>query len=131
METPLIYVDAGIFIAAALNNGEEGKTARDLIFNQPIATSSLTFTEILGTVTKLAGREQAKWMCGKFLAASKLQILQTNAQTASFTFENFNTTPLNPRQAAHLACMQQHEITLIASKDPEFDKINGIKRVKI
>ncbi len=132
MEETLTYVDSEIFVAAAVDNGEKGKTAVDFVFQQsPLATSAFTFSEIIRTITKVSGKSQAVWASEKLSNVSHIAILPIDAQIIKKSIELYKTTNLNIRQTIHLATMQVNNITQIASLDPAFDKVKGIKRVKI
>ena len=132
MENPLIYVDPSLLVSVAVDFNKQGESARRFLFNYPsLTTSTLTFSDALTTITRIAGKEQAIWMCEKFTKLPNMAILQNNELISRQTIENYKTLPLTPRQAMHLASMQSNNITQIASLDVNFDKIKGIKRVKL
>ncbi len=128
----VVYLDSTIFITAATNTGKEGERARKFILNSAgLFTSELSFVEALRGITKKMGKEQACWTCERFFKLPKLSILPGDFEVTKRTIENYKTTNLEPRLAMHLAYMQINEINQIASLDPAFDKVKGIKRVKL
>ncbi|MFH0713336.1 MAG: hypothetical protein V1722_02260 [Candidatus Micrarchaeota archaeon] len=132
MEAPLIYVDTTIFTESAIYATLEGSNCRKFIFSYPcLATSPLTFTDALTTITRISGKQQAMWLCDRLAKMPSLSILQSNELVIFKTLENYQTTQLSPKKSMHLAYIQLNNITQIASLDPEFDKIKGVKRVKI
>jgi len=133
METAQVtYVDSTLFIAAAVYSNEIGKAALNFVFNHPqLVTADSTFIEALRSITRRMGKEQAIWMCEKFARLTNLSILAGNAQISAQLIQNYHATGLSPSLSMHLAYMQVNGITQIASLDPAFDKISGIKRVKL
>ncbi len=132
MEAPVIYADTTIFTATAIYNTKEGEWSRKFIFTYPtLATSPLAFTDALTTITRISGKEQAIWLCDRFAKLPNIRILPSGAQIVRQVIENFKTTPLSAKKATHLAYMQVNFITRIATLDSEFDKVTGIKRVKL
>ncbi|MDP3741831.1 MAG: type II toxin-antitoxin system VapC family toxin [Candidatus Micrarchaeota archaeon] len=132
MEAALIYIDATILEAAALSLTVEGDAARKLLFANPtVATSTLSFYDLLASISKKAGKDQAIWMCEKYASLPNLSILQSSRHVALQAIENYKSTTLTPGKAMHLAYMQVNGINQIASLDSDFDKVKRIKRVKL
>lgn len=131
MENAVIYLDPSFLKEAALFDTKQGEAARQFIFSYPsLVTSTSTVTEALMAITQTAGKEYAIKMCGHFVKLPNLSFIQSEARVALQTIENFKTTTLSARNSMHLAYMQTNNITKIASLDPAFDKVKGVKRVK-
>lgn len=132
MEETQTYVDHEAFVDAALDNDEKGNAALAFIFKQaPLATSAFTFSETIRMMTKLSDKPRAVWASEKLCKVAHLDILPLNAEIVRKAIEIYKTSNLNIRQAIHVATMEVNGITQIASPDPAFDKIKGIKRVKL
>ncbi len=132
MENAVIYVDPSIIISAAVDFNEQGEKSRSLLFNYPsFASSILAFSDALTTITRISGKQQAIWMCERFAKLPNLSIVQSSIMLTRQAIENYKNQPLTPRQAIHLAYAQVNGITQIASLDVVFDKVKGIKRVKL
>jgi len=132
----MIYLDANIFIYAAINNNKEGKICRDILskvaFKKTIAnTSLLTWDELFYAIRREKGRDKAIEEGKAFLKFPNLVFIKTDSgviDKAQELIENYN---IKPRDAIHAATTIINNIYEIISDDPDFDKIKEIKRTKL
>ncbi len=129
-----MYLDANVFIYAALDNGDTGNAARDLlkkIENKAIvaAVSPLVFDEVIWVVQKVAGREDAKKI-GQGMLSLPLSWLDVGYTSIQHSMVHYNAG-LNPRDAIHIGIMTDYNMNVIVSEDKDFDKIQTIVRKTI
>ena len=132
----MIYLDANIFIYAAINNNKEGKICRDILskvaFKKTIAnTSLLTWDELFYAIRREKGRDKAIEEGKAFLKFPNLVFIKTDSgviDKAQELIENYN---IKPRDAIHVATMKLQNIKNIISEDKDFDRIIDIKRIDI
>ena len=129
----MIYMDANVFINAAVGLGELGKTCRnilDLVENKNgiVSTSALTFDEVLWKLRNFMGYAEAI----KSVRATMelpIHIIQINANTIYEALNIAENFKLKPRDAIHASCMFQENISQICSTDSDFDVLNYIERI--
>ena len=64
-------------------------------------------------------------------AIQNLSILNVAGSTALDALDYIETENLKPRDAFHVAIMKSNKINEIASDDQDFDRVKGIKRIKL
>jgi predicted nucleic acid-binding protein len=94
------------------------------MLNKNTVTSALTWDEVVHHTRKQIGKEEAIKTAKGFLNSHTI-ILPVSKETLQIANDFFPT--LNPRDSIHLACMKQHGLKTIATKDNDFKKIKGIK----
>ncbi|MBI5553228.1 MAG: type II toxin-antitoxin system VapC family toxin [Candidatus Diapherotrites archaeon] len=132
----MIYIDANVFVYAILDSAKTGNAARKIIGaiqegKTSAGTSALTFDEIVFVVRKNRGGEAALTAGETFIRMNNLRIFPTDRETITRAIEQIRKYGLHPRDAIHLATMEQHQLTEIISEDRDFEKITKIKRTTL
>lgn len=132
----MIYLDANVFLAAALHKGDTGKKAKTLLRqvqtgSTAAATSALTYDEVYWLVKKYRGRDDALMSAGALLMLPNLTILDVTVEAIWRAHKLLEDYALDPRDAIHAACALTRGIKTVVSDDGHFDRIKGIKRVSI
>jgi len=129
----MIYLDANVFLNAALNREKEGEKARDIIRKLQkgeiaAATSALSFDEVFWIVKKHRDFNKALKATKALLEIPNLIFLEVNDETLWSAYNLAEKYRLDPRDAIHLASALNHGIFTIVSEDEDFDKVKEIKR---
>lgn len=127
------YLDANVFIYAALYEGEKGKKARKLIKKvregEEVAfTSALTFDEFFWIVKKERGFDSALEAGKALLETPNLTFLEVDDTILWQAYNFIKKYKLDPRDAIHLSCVFVHGIFTIISEDEDFDRVKEVKR---
>jgi predicted nucleic acid-binding protein len=128
------YADSNLFIYAATNTEGIGKKAKTILEKTKqgkikLYTSALTIDEFLWRVKKEVGREDAANAAQIFFTFPNLELIDCTAIILQNSISSFKIDKLDPRDAIHLATMRQKNIKTIYSTEPDFDKIQNIKRI--
>lgn len=130
------YLDANVFVYAMREDepAESAKARRflDRVFTDgnDVFTSVLTWDEIVWSFEKLKEKEKGDAAGEKFLHFPQLELLPVTPQIIWGAQQLKHNFKLNPRDAIHAATAILKNIPTIASFDPDFDKIKGLKRVE-
>lgn len=132
----MIYLDANVFLAAALHKGDTGRKAKALLRrvqegSTAAATSALTYDEVYWLVKKHRGRDDALMSAGALLMLPNLAILDVTVEVIWRAHKLLEDYALDPRDAIHAASALTKGIKTVVSEDADFDKIKGIKRTSI
>ena len=132
----MIYLDATVFLNAALNSGKIGSLARDLLGKTqtgeaPAATSALTYDEIFWVVRKYRGFDAALETGKTLLGMPNLKILPVDVDVLWKAHELGTKHKLNPRDAIHAACALVNGIRTMISEDPDFDRVEEVERISL
>ncbi len=130
------YIDSNVFIYAVISDElSEQKAAhsKKILYriadgSLEAATSVLTWDELVWIVRKLSTPETAQKEGRQFLEFPNLKLLQIDAKTLEKAQSMIERYSLKPRDAMHIACAIQNNITHIISDDGDFDKITEITR---
>lgn len=132
------YLDANLFIYAALSPKTEqaGILARKIltrVFEGKLAaaTSSLTWDEVVWVIRKIEGEKVAASEGAKFLSFPKLVILSVSESVIFKAQELVENIRIKPRDAIHAACCIENGIEEIVTNDPDFDLVEGVKKVSL
>ncbi|MDI6655120.1 MAG: type II toxin-antitoxin system VapC family toxin [Candidatus Hydrothermarchaeota archaeon] len=130
------YLDANFFVFALLDNTKLGENARAL--QQEIiegkhstVTSSLTLDEILWVLVRNNRRELIEEVIDDIYHMPNLTIVATSAAAPKTAVKYIQKYNLKPRDAIHLAVMEELKIKEIISDDVNFDGVRGVKRIGI
>lgn len=129
----MLYLDANVFIFAALNTEEYGGKALALLKKiqqgevQAI-TSALTFDETFWEVKKNRGIEKALETAEAMLNFPNLEIISADREVVSSALQIIREYHLAPRDAIHAATALMKKAETMVSTDPHFDKIKKLKR---
>ena len=129
----MLYLDANIFIFAALNTEEEGAKAVALLEKiqqgeEQAITSALTFDEVFWEVKKNRGIEKALETAEAMLNFPNLEIVPADREIASSALQIIRQYHLAPRDAIHAATAMSEKVDFIMSTDAHFDKVKELKR---
>jgi predicted nucleic acid-binding protein len=135
----MLYVDSNVFIYPVVYDEKFVKSARICkkilikIARGEIeaATASLTWDELVWVVRKTLGVEESNIEGKNFLKLPNLKILDVSESTLRYAQKILTENKLKPRDAIHAACALENKINKIITDDPDFDKIKGIKRIKL
>ena len=132
-EPAVLYLDANVFIFAALNTEEYGGKALALLKKiqqgevQAI-TSALTFDEIFWEVKKNRGMEKALEAAEAMLNFPNLEIISADREVISTALQIIRKYHLAPRDAIHAATALMKKAETLVSTDSHFDNIKELKR---
>ena len=128
----MLYLDANIFIFAAINTEELGAKARALLRRiqlgeEKAETSALTFDEVFWVIKK-HNLEIAFETCEALLNFPNIEIVPANRETAISAVRIIRECGLRPRDALHAATAIAEKADCIVSTDSHFDRVKGLKR---
>ena len=129
----MIYVDASLFVFAALNTENVGDEARSLLRDVQTgkleATSSaLTFDELVWAVKRYRTSEDAIASGEAFLNMPRLRLVDVDGNILARALALMRKYQLDPRDSIHAASALAEGAELIISTDKHFDKIKEIRR---
>jgi len=132
-DTIVLYLDANVFIFAALNTEEEGNKAVALLKRiqqgeVKAITSVLTFDEVFWEVKRNRGMEKALETAEAILNFPNLEIVSADREVASSALQIIREYHLSPRDAIHAATAIAEKADIIVSTDTHFDKVKGLRR---
>lgn len=127
------YLDASLFIAAALDPGPTGDRCRALLRRVrtgelAAATSALTWDEIAYVVGRRRGREVGLDAGRRLLAITHLRLVPVDAEVLRGADREARAHGLRPRDALHVASAQKAAATAIVSEDRDLDRVPGMPR---
>ena len=129
----MIYLDANVFIYAAVSEKTRGERCRSLIKGisegkENAATSALTFDEVLWRVKKERGKDAALLVGKAMLEMPNLTLLDVTGEILWEAYRLIRDYGLDPRDGIHAACCLKAGATKMISEDSDFDKVREIKR---
>ena len=129
----MIYLDAGVFVYAALSQQAIGRRARSLLQKvndgkQAAASCTLAFDEVVWVVGKNRSREDAVNAGAAFLALPNLKLLAVNQDSLFSALTLMRRYSLDPRDAIHASTAIVNGCTEIVSADTHFDPLVEIPR---
>ena len=132
----MTYVDANVFIFAAVDPGELGQAARQILAQiirgkLPATTSALTYDEVVWGIRKAFDKEKSYLAGELFLQLPHLLIQEANRKVVMEAHHLMKHHNLKPRDAIHLATMSVTNEKHIISEDPDFDHLLGIVRIPL
>ena len=132
----MLYLDAGVFIYAALNRQSIGTRARSLIQRvaegrEEAASCALSVDEVVWVVGKNRSREDALAAGRAFLTVPNLKILPVNQDALLSALTLMRRYELDPRDAIHASTALLNRCTAIVSADAHFDVVVEIPRKMI
>jgi len=132
----LLYLDAGVFIYAALSREGIGKRARSLLQKvqdgrEEAASCTLAFDEVLWVVGKHRTREDAIAAATAFLSLPNLKLLSVNQDSLFSALSLMRRYSLDPRDAIHASTAIINRCSAIVSADPHFDYVAEVPRKPI
>lgn len=95
------------------------------------ATCYLAWAEVVSALTRYPGPETALDKGRKLLSFPRLKFLKLDAPVVSYAQDLIGKYRITSRHAVHAACALQNYCREIISSDPEFDKVEELKRIPI
>ncbi len=130
-----MYLDANFFIFSNFDQTSRGENARKLqetiITGAKALTCSLTLDEVMWVMIKNKKKEALRETIEDIYAMPNLAIKEVSASIPLDALSLMDLFRLKPRDAFHAAVMKSNGITEIASDDPDFDRVKGIKRIRL
>ena len=128
----MLYLDANVFVYAAINTQKFGEKARSLLQKiqrgeEKAETSALTFDEVFWAVKK-HNLELAFEACQALLNFPNLEIIPADRELASSALQLIKECRLGPRDAIHAATAIAEKADCIVSTDADFDGVKGLRR---
>jgi predicted nucleic acid-binding protein len=130
-----MFVDANIFMTAALASGPKAERCRAFLRRvesgeQRAITSVLVLDEVLKVIENgCASREKAAARTRKFATLPNLRVCEVTQRHFLDSLEFFGQG-LEPRDALHVAVALGNSAEKILSYDRDFDSVRKIKRVE-
>ena len=127
------YLDASLFIAAALDPGPTGDRCRALLRkvragDVPAATSALTWDELAFVVGRRRGRGAGLDAGRRLFAITHLRLIPVDAEILRGADQAARAHGLRPRDALHVSSAERVRAASIVSDDRDLDGIPGLPR---
>ena len=127
------YLDASLFISAALDAGRVGEASRALLRrvrdgDMEGATSALTWDELAFVVGRRLGRAAGLDAGRQLLAITHLRIVPVDPELLRAADRTARDRGLRPRDAIHVASARRSGATAIVSEDRDLDGVPGLTR---
>jgi predicted nucleic acid-binding protein len=128
----VLYLDANIFIYAAINTQELGEKVCALLKKiqlgeEEAETSVLTYDEVFWALKK-HDWELAFQVCEAFLDFPNLKIIPTDRELAFSALRLVRECRLDLRDALHAATALAEKADYLVSTDAHFDRVKGLRR---
>lgn len=128
-----MYIDSNIFIFAAEDQGEMGKTCRKIISlieegKIICASSYLVIDEVIWVLKKRIGKNKSIKIVNAIMSLP-IKWLEVDRRTIMQMIETFEASYLDPRDSLHVSSMKIAGISTIISEDGDFDSIENIERI--
>jgi predicted nucleic acid-binding protein len=129
----VLYLDANIFVFAALNTQKEGSKAVALLRKiqqgeEQAITSALTLDEVYWEVKKNRGMDKALETAEAMLNFPNLEIISADREVISSALQIIRQYHLAPRDAIHASTAIAEKVDTIVSTDADFDKVKELRR---
>jgi predicted nucleic acid-binding protein len=129
----MIYIDANVFVLAALNTERTGNEARALLRrvqegDLEAASSALSFDELVWVVKRNRTLDDAITSGEAFLDMPGLKLVNLDADLLAKSLALMREYRLDPRDSIHAASALKEEAEAIISTDRHFDRFKEIKR---
>ena len=128
----MIFADSSYFIGIAREKDRWHKDALRVAErnNEALLISDLIISESVTLVGSLEGGKAGKILYEYFVDNCKIAFIDSDLlENAMQTFLMYDGT-LSLADEASVEIMHEHEIDKIVSFDRDFDKVNGIKRIR-
>jgi len=131
-----MYVDANVIVFAMTDSGSKSRAALELFdeieHGRRAVTSPLVIDEVIWILRKQKlSQEFITTVINEIYEIPNLEVKEIPAFIPLQALSIMNAHKLMPRDAFHVALMEHFNIVEIASDDKDFDRIPGIKRIKL
>ena len=132
----MLYLDANFFIFALIDNTKKGEKAREIQKNIisgrfEAITSALALDEVMWVLIKNNKRHLIRKAIEDIYNMPNVGVREVPSLIPLEALDFIERFRLKPRDAFHAAIMKQFQLSVIASDDADFDKVSGIKRIKL
>ena len=134
----MAYVDANIFVFAAIRHPDEAKTAQSISVLRKIAekrlpasTSVLTWDELVWVCRRILPLREALKEGKTLIEFPNLNFVDATLPVMHKAEEIMEKYALRPRDSIHAATAILSGETTIISDDSDFDKITELKRIPL
>ncbi len=129
----MIYLDANVFIFAALNTERMGEEARRLLRKVQegelvAASSTLSFDELVWAVKRNRTADDAITSGEALLDMPRLKLVNVDPDLLAKALAVMKEYRLDPRDAIHAASALKEDAEAIVSTDKHFDRVKEIER---
>lgn len=130
-----MYLDANFFVFSITVGEKQGKAAREIaleiVNGKKAVTSSLALDEVMWVLIKNNMKELVRDTIEEIYAIENIEVKEVPSLIPLRALDFMEKHNLKPRDAFHLAIMEHLGIKEIVTDDKNFDKIPGIKRIKL
>lgn len=130
----MIYLDANFFIFANFDLGPKGEGARKIqraiLEGKQAVTTVLALDEVMWALIRNKKQGEMRGVIEEIYATPNLVVKEVPALAALTALDIMERYGLKPRDAFHAAAMKAFEVREIVTDDPDFDKIEWIRRMK-
>jgi uncharacterized protein len=130
-----MYLDANFFILCNFDTGSRGESARkiqrEIVEKGRAFTSSLALDEVMWVLIKNGKKSVIRETIEDIFATHNLSVLEVSGSAALDALDEIEDYDLKPRDAFHVAIMKSNKISEIVSDDKDFDRVKGIKRIRL
>ena len=130
-----MYLDANLFVFAAIESGPQGIRAREImktIENGVAAcTSALVIDEVMWVLIRNKRTDILRETIEGIYNVRNLEVQDVPANVPLTALSIVENHKLRPRDAMHLAVMKHRGESTIVSDDKDFDRVPHIKRIKV
>ena len=130
-----MYLDANFFILLNFDYKDKGEKARQIldqiVKGKSAVTSVLTLDEVMWVIVKNKQEKELRNIIEEIYSIKNLVIKDVSNSIPLIALDIMERNKLRPRDAFHLAVMKVLGINTLVSDDKDFDKIQGIKRIRL
>lgn len=131
----MIYLDANFFIICNFDLTSKGEKARkiqgEIISGKAAITSSLALDEVMWVLVKNRKPELLRETIEDIYAVLNLTIKEVSPNIPLEALDIIEKYNLTPRDAFHVAVMKSYDVKEIVSDDTDFDRVEGVKRIRL
>jgi len=130
-----MYLDANFFVIARQWIDEKGAHARGILRQiangRRAVTSVLALDEVMWVFRKQDQNDKVRQVIEDIYATPNLEVKEAPSLVPLRALDFMERHKLKPRDAFHLAIMEHFNEREIVTDDKDFDKIPGVKRIRI
>lgn len=131
----MIYLDANFFIFCHFDSTVNGDNARKMlqkiIDGKSAVTSTLALDEVMWVIVKNRKESELRQVIESVYSTTNLEVKEIGYQIPLLALDFIEVNTLKPRDAFHAAVMKSLGISEIVTDDADFDRLKGVKRIRI
>ena len=130
----MLFLDANFFVFAVGDMTKKGESARQLqreiiIGKKQAVTSVAVLDEVMWALIKNKKKHLVRRVVEDIYAFPNLEIKPVTVSTPIRVLDIMDMYNLKPRDALHVAVMEECNLKTIVSDDADFDRVRTIKRI--